>query len=124
MSAPIAAVTAMATAPQNATRNVGLVTFEPPARAPMAPRAASPNKQAIETQINVLFPAQKASAEAAQAQAQVELEKMTVRAGVDGILEQFTLRKGDIVNPVLRPAGVLIPSDAGRRGLWEGFVTL
>jgi hypothetical protein len=27
---------------------------------------------------------------------------------VDGTLEQFTLRKGDIVNPVMRSAGLLI----------------
>ena len=54
-------------------------------------------------------------------QAQVELDKTTVRAGVDGTLEQFTLRKGDVVNPLLRPAGVLIPTDAGRWGLVAGF---
>ena len=44
-----------------------------------------------------------------------------MRAGVDGTLEQFTLRKGDVVNPLMRPAGVLIPSDAGRWGLIAGF---
>jgi multidrug resistance efflux pump len=46
---------------------------------------------------------------------------MTVKAGIDGLLEQFALRKGDIVNPMMRPAGLLIPADAGRRGLWAGF---
>ena len=51
----------------------------------------------------------------------MELDKTVVRAGVDGQLEQFTLRKGDIVNPLMRPAGVLIPSDAGRWGLIAGF---
>ena len=40
---------------------------------------------------------------------------------IDGTVEQFTLRKGDIVNPVMRPAGVLIPADAGRWGLIAGF---
>lgn len=79
------------------------------------------NKQTIETQISSILPAQKASAEAQLAQAQVELDKMTVRAGIDGTLEQFTLRKGDIVNPLMRPAGVLVPSDAGRWGLIAGF---
>lgn len=79
------------------------------------------NKQTTETQISSVLPAQKASAEAELAQAQVELDKTTVRAGIDGTLEQFTLRKGDVVNPLMRPAGVLIPSEAGRWGLIVGF---
>ncbi len=73
--------------------------------------AAIASKQSVQAQITSLLPAQKASAEAALAQAQVELDKTVVRAGVDGRLEQFTLRKGDIVNPFMRPAGVLIPAD-------------
>lgn len=82
---------------------------------------AKANRGTIETQISTVLPAQKASADAQVAQAQVELDKTTVRAGIDGTLEQFTLRKGDIVNPLMRPAGVLIPSDAGRWGLIAGF---
>jgi multidrug resistance efflux pump len=83
--------------------------------------AALAGRQSVEAQISAVLPAQRASAEAAVAQAQVELDKTVVRAGVSGTLEQFTLRKGDIVNPVMRPAGVLIPTDAGRRGLVAGF---
>jgi multidrug resistance efflux pump len=83
--------------------------------------AALANKQALESQIETLLPAQKASAEAALAEAQVEIDKTVVYAGVDGTVEQFTLRVGDIVNPLMRPAGVLVPADAGRRGLWAGF---
>jgi multidrug resistance efflux pump len=79
------------------------------------------NKGMVSAQISSVLPAQKASAEAQLAQAQVELDKTVVRAGVDGQLEQFTLRKGDIVNPFMRPAGVLIPSEAGRWGLIAGF---
>ena len=79
------------------------------------------NKGTASAQISSVLPAQKASAEAQLAQAQVELDKTVVRAGVDGQLEQFTLRKGDVVNPLMRPAGVLIPSDAGRWGLIAGF---
>ena len=37
------------------------------------------------------------------------------------MIEQFTLRKGDIVNPMMRPAGILIPSEAGRWGVIAGF---
>ena len=79
------------------------------------------SKQAIETQIASLLPAQRASAEAELAEAQVELDKTVVYAGVDGTVEQFALRKGDIVNPLMRPAGILVPADAGRRGILAGF---
>ncbi|MEI5679154.1 MULTISPECIES: HlyD family secretion protein [unclassified Mesorhizobium] len=83
--------------------------------------AALAGKQSVEAQISSVLPAQKATAEATLAQAQVELDKMVVYAGVDGTLEQFTLRKGDIVNPIMRPAGVLIPTEAGREALVAGF---
>jgi multidrug resistance efflux pump len=79
------------------------------------------NKKSIQTQIASLLPAQKASAEAARAEAQVDLDKTVVHALIDGMIEQFTLRKGDIVNPLMRPAGVLIPAEAGRWGLVAGF---
>jgi multidrug resistance efflux pump len=83
--------------------------------------AATASKQAIEVRISTLLPAEKASAEAALAQAEVELGKTVVRAGVDGQLEQFALRVGDVVNPLMRPAGLLIPNDGGQRGLYAGF---
>jgi multidrug resistance efflux pump len=40
---------------------------------------------------------------------------------VDGRVEQFTLRAGDIVTPIMRSAGLLIPEGAGRRSLQAGF---
>jgi multidrug resistance efflux pump len=83
--------------------------------------AALAARQSVEAQIVSVLPAQKASAEAALAQAHVELDKTVVRAGMDGRVEQFTLRKGDIVNPIMRPAGVLVPTDAGRWGVLAGF---
>lgn len=83
--------------------------------------ATEAGKQAAETKLSTLLPAQRASAEAAQAQAQVELNKMTVYAGVSGHVEQFNLRVGDVVNPLIRPAGILIPSEAGRLYLVAGF---
>ena len=67
------------------------------------------------------LPAEKASAESALKQAQVMLAKTTVYAGVDGWVEQFILRPGDVVNPMLRPAGILVPADAGRVGIQAGF---
>jgi len=83
--------------------------------------AATAAKQGAEERLSSLIPAQKASAEAALAQAQVELDKTVIRAGVSGRVEQFTLRVGDIVNPLMRPAGILIPDTAGTRGLQAGF---
>ena len=38
-----------------------------------------------------------------------------------GRVEQFALRVGDIVNPLMRPAGILIPEGAGRKSLQAGF---
>jgi multidrug resistance efflux pump len=83
--------------------------------------AAVASKSSTEEEINTLLPAQKASAQAALEEALVELAKTTVYAGVTGRLEQFTLRSGDIVNPLMRPAGILIPREAGRIGLQAGF---
>jgi multidrug resistance efflux pump len=83
--------------------------------------AAVASKQSAETRISTLLPADKASAEAALAQAQVELDKTIIRAGVDGRVEQFFLRPGDVVNPLMRPAGVLIPEGSGQRVLQAGF---
>jgi multidrug resistance efflux pump len=82
--------------------------------------SASASKQSAMTRVTALLPAEKASAEAALAEAQVDLDKTYIRAGVAGRVEQFTLRVGDVVNPVMRSAGILIPEDAGRT-LSAGF---
>jgi multidrug resistance efflux pump len=85
--------------------------------------AAGAAKQVAETNVSTVLPAQKASAQAQLAAAQVELERMTVRALVDGRLDQFVLRPGDIVQPapVTRAAGILIPDSAGEDRLVAGF---
>jgi multidrug resistance efflux pump len=83
--------------------------------------AAIAAMDAAEAQVSTLLPAQKASAEAALAQAEVNLAKTVIRAGVSGRVEQFALRVGDIVNPLMRPAGVLIPEGAGEGAMQAGF---
>jgi multidrug resistance efflux pump len=83
--------------------------------------AVTAAKQNAEERLSTFLPAQKASAEAQLNQAEVELAKTVVRAGVSGRVEQFALRVGDIVNPLMRPAGVLIPEGAGTRSLQAGF---
>lgn len=79
------------------------------------------SQAAAQTKISTLLPAERASAEAALAQAEAELAKTVVRAGFNGHVEQFALRPGDIVNPFMRPAGVIIPEEAGRGRLQAGF---
>nr|WP_269751821.1 biotin/lipoyl-binding protein [Pseudophaeobacter flagellatus] len=71
--------------------------------------AAQARESSVRENIAVYIPAQRASAEAALHQAKVELAKSTVVAGVSGRVEQFGLQVGDIVNPILRPAGILVP---------------
>jgi multidrug resistance efflux pump len=83
--------------------------------------AAVAKKETLQAKIKVLLPSQKGSAEAALAQAQVELDKTLVRAGVAGTVQQFTLRPGDVVNTMIRPAGILVPTQAGRGTLIAGF---
>jgi multidrug resistance efflux pump len=83
--------------------------------------SANAVKESAVLRVSTLLPAEKASAEAALTEAQVLLDQTVVRAGVDGRVEQFFLRVGDVVNQLLRPAGVLIPDGAGRKALQAGF---
>jgi multidrug resistance efflux pump len=83
--------------------------------------AAVATKQSLALRVSTSLPAERASAEAALAQAQVDLDKTVVRAGVNGRVEQFLLRVGDVVNPLMRPAGILIPETAGQGVLQAGF---
>jgi multidrug resistance efflux pump len=83
--------------------------------------AATANLGAVNAKIETLLPAQKASAEAALAQAEVNLAKTVVYAGTAGTIQQFALQVGDFVSPVLRPAGILIPEGSGRGRFQAGF---
>jgi multidrug resistance efflux pump len=82
--------------------------------------AALASRDSIASEIEFQLPAQKASAEAALDEAEVDLEKTLVVAGTDGVVQQFAVRPGDIVNPMLRPAGVLVP-ERKVTGLMAGF---
>jgi multidrug resistance efflux pump len=85
--------------------------------------AIKAQRDAIQTRLRVLLPAQKSSAEAALAQAETEIEKSTVFAGTNGTVRQFKLQPGDLVNPILRPAGILVPEGSGRGRFQAGFGT-
>lgn len=82
--------------------------------------AALAGRDAVQSQIDFQLPAERASAEAALAEAQVELDQTLVLAGTDGVVQQFALRAGDVVNPMLRPAGILVPA-RHVTGLVAGF---
>ncbi len=82
--------------------------------------AALASREAIVSRLERELPAQKASAEAALKEAEVALAKTLVVAGTHGMLQQFALRPGDVVNPMLRPAGILVP-DRAATYLLAGF---
>ncbi|MEP4036336.1 biotin/lipoyl-binding protein [Pseudophaeobacter sp.] len=73
--------------------------------------AARARQASVQENMTVLIPAQRSSAIAALEQAEVELAKTTVVAGVSGRVEQFALQAGDFVSPLLRPAGILVPQE-------------
>lgn len=83
--------------------------------------AAIANQQSVETKIESLLPSQKASAEAALREAEVELDQRRITASVTGRVEQFQLRPGDVVNPFIRPAGILVPEQQENGLFIAGF---
>jgi len=76
-------------------------------------KAVTAQRNVVQARKDTLLPAQRATAVAALVQAETEIEKSTVYAGTDGNLQQFKLKPGDIVNPILRPAGILVPYASG-----------
>ncbi|WP_424985023.1 HlyD family secretion protein [Microbulbifer sp. S227A] len=86
--------------------------------------AAEANFDSVQQNVEVLLPAQRASAIASLEQAQAELDKTLVVAGISGRVEQFALQVGDYVNPILRPAGILVPTDSGHLMFQAGFSQL
>lgn len=84
-------------------------------------QSATAQQDVVRNRLNVLLPAQRASAEAALAQAETEIDKSTVHAGTNGTVRQFKLQPGDLVNPILRPAGILVPEGSGRGRFQAGF---
>jgi multidrug resistance efflux pump len=71
--------------------------------------AAEAQRDAVQAQLEIELPARLETANTELAQAQVALDRTLVVAGTDGIVQQFALRPGDVVNPMLRPAGILVP---------------
>ncbi|WP_282022350.1 HlyD family secretion protein [Ruegeria faecimaris] len=83
--------------------------------------AAESQRAAVVQQIEELIPAQLASANANLDAALTELDKTVINAGVTGRIEQFGLQVGDYVSPLLRPAGILVPSNSGHDRFQAAF---
>ncbi len=83
--------------------------------------AAESQRAAVVQQIEELIPAQLTSANAQLDAALTELDKTVINAGVSGRVEQFGLQVGDYVNPLLRPAGILVPSHSGHDRFQAAF---
>ena len=73
--------------------------------------AAIARRDEVQENIDALLPAQQKTAQETLDQAQVELDKTVIYADIAGRISQFILQPGDIVNPLLRPAGIIIPTD-------------
>ena len=109
-------------------RNVGIVTqqsidtLQNKANSNLgALQAERAGKEVVQTRISTQLPAQKASAQSALVKAEAELAKKSVYAGITGTVEQFLLQPGDIVSPIMRPAGILVPERSGRGRFLAGF---
>lgn len=83
--------------------------------------AAVSNKESVEFQLMTVLPAQRETAISEMEKAQAELDKTVIYAGSDGRVTQFALQVGDFVSPVLRPAGILVPSSMLDQRFQAGF---
>ncbi|MGO4675747.1 HlyD family secretion protein [Bosea sp. 2YAB26] len=86
-----------------------------------AVNSAAAARDTAQIRISTQLPAERDSAQADLALAQIDIDKTVIRAGFTGRVEQFALRAGDLVNPNMRAGGVLIPEEAGRSSLQAGF---
>ncbi|PKI12831.1 HlyD family secretion protein [Colwellia sp. 12G3] len=89
--------------------------------------ASLANQDAAQAVIDNVLPAQKASAIEVLEQAIIDEEKRTIYAHIDGELQQFALQAGDFVNPMIRSAGMIVPSSgqaSGKEAVQAGFSQL
>ena len=86
--------------------------------------AAKAEQGSSQAMVSTILPAKVASAIEVLNSALVEEGKRTVYAHIDGELQQFSLQPGDFVNPMIRPAGMIVPTQglaSGREGVQAGF---
>lgn len=83
--------------------------------------SARSNRESLRFQLTTVLPSQRDTAIADMERAQAELDKMVVYAGTDGRITQFALQEGDFVSPILRPAGILVPTAPEEHRFQAGF---
>lgn len=78
----------------------------------------------VQANLNILLPSRQETAVDELKQAATELEKTVVYADIPGRITQLILQPGDIVNPMFRPAGLLVPEKGtkyGNQSVQAGF---
>jgi len=86
--------------------------------------ASLANQASAQGVIENILPAKKITAIEGLNKAIIDEQKRTVYAHVDGELQQFALQPGDFVNPMIRSAGVIVPSSgeaSGKEAVQAGF---
>ncbi|WP_057832455.1 HlyD family secretion protein [Colwellia sp. TT2012] len=86
--------------------------------------AAKANQASAQAVIDIVLPAKRASALKELDSFIVDKAKRTVYAHIDGELQQFALQPGDFVNPMIRAAGILVPTSgeaSGKEAVQAGF---
>lgn len=86
--------------------------------------ASLANQASAQGILDTVLPAKRASALEALEKAKVEKGKRTLYAHVEGELQQFALQPGDFINPMIRSAGIIVPTTgagSGKEAVQAGF---
>ncbi|KGJ89035.1 HlyD family secretion protein [Colwellia psychrerythraea] len=86
--------------------------------------ASLANQAAAQGVLDTILPAKRASAIETLESVIVDKAKRTIYARIDGELQQFALQPGDFVNPMIRAAGILVPTTgeaSGKEAVQAGF---
>jgi len=86
--------------------------------------ASLANQASAQGILDTVLPAKRASALEDLDKAKVEKGKRTLYAHVEGELQQFALQPGDFINPMIRSAGIIVPTSgkaSGREVVQAGF---
>jgi multidrug resistance efflux pump len=86
--------------------------------------ASLANQAAAQGILDTVLPAQRDSAIEELDKAKIEKGKRTLYAHIEGELQQFALQPGDFINPMIRAAGIIVPTSgeaSGREVVQAGF---
>jgi len=86
--------------------------------------ASLANQAAAQGLLDTILPAKRVSAIENLDSAVIDQGKRTIYAHIDGELQQFALQPGDFVNPMIRSAGIIVPSSgmaSGKEAVQAGF---